>query len=151
MIYSDYFRRDLKIASLFLQKRRERTVLFEYAQLLHDLRMRSCGCSMISGGTSVRSPFLSRILSMTSAVATPSCSIGCFSVVSSGKGWKIVSSANYAPYHQFGTSKMPARPMLPFDKQGNLLDAAKEDVETAMMQGVVKMAKELGFKVKGMK
>ena len=77
--------------------------------------------------------------------------MGSFSVVSSGKGWKIVSSANYAPYHQFGTSKMPARPMLPFDKQGNLLDAAKEDVETAMMQGVVKMAKELGFKVKGMK
>ncbi|MBR3086567.1 MAG: hypothetical protein IKH04_09230 [Kiritimatiellae bacterium] len=77
--------------------------------------------------------------------------MGSFSVVSSGKGWKITSSVDYAPYHQFGTSKMPARPMLPFDDQGNLLDAAKEDVETAMMQGVAKMAKELGFRVKGMK
>jgi phage gpG-like protein len=74
--------------------------------------------------------------------------MGSFSVTRSGEGWKITSSADYAPYHQFGTSKMPARPMLPFDDQGNLLDSAKEDVETAMMQGVARMAKRLGFTVK---
>ena len=78
---------------------------------------------------------------------------GSFHVSRSGDGWKVASSAKYAPSHQYGTrlgtsKEMPPRPMLPFDAHGNLLPAAKEDVEIAMVQGVARMANRLGFTVK---
>ena len=41
----------------------------------------------------------------------------------------VGSSAKYAPYHQFGTKRMPARPFFPFDEQGRLTAGMKSKID----------------------
>ncbi len=50
------------------------------------------------------------------------------------KSINIVSSTPYAAAHQFGYSprNLPARPFLPFDKDGNLTPAGAKKVEMAL-------------------
>ena len=72
-----------------------------------------------------------------------------FTVGQSGEGYKVFSSAPYAEYHQFGTSRMPRRPMLPFDKAGNLAKAAEADILAMAGAGLARAMAALGFEVRG--
>ena len=46
-----------------------------------------------------------------------------------GKDAVVVGSdAKYAPYHQFGTKHMPARPFFPLDKSGDLTPRVKQKI-----------------------
>ena len=71
-----------------------------------------------------------------------------FTVGQSGEGYKVFSSAPYAEYHQFGTSKnLPARPMLPFTRDGELAKAAAADILAMADAGLARAMAALGFKV----
>jgi phage gpG-like protein len=52
-------------------------------------------------------------------------------VPSSGKV-EVGSDAFYAPFHQFGTKRMPARPFIPMHEDGKLVPAAEARVYAAM-------------------
>lgn len=72
-----------------------------------------------------------------------------FAVGQSGEGYKVFSSAPYAEYHQFGTSRMPRRPMLPFDEAGNLAKEAEADILAMAGAGLARALAALGFEVRG--
>lgn len=50
----------------------------------------------------------------------------------SGDTIEIGSDAFYAPFHQFGTARMPARPFIPMMGNGQLSSAAEKRVFAAM-------------------
>jgi len=52
--------------------------------------------------------------------------------VPSGDKIEVGSDAFYAPFHQFGTAKMPARPFIPMKNDGTLTPAAEQKVFSAM-------------------
>ncbi|MBQ6924530.1 MAG: phage virion morphogenesis protein [Kiritimatiellae bacterium] len=43
-----------------------------------------------------------------------------------GDSFAVATPVRYAKYHESGTSKMPARPVMPFDKDGNPRSSAVE-------------------------
>ena len=54
--------------------------------------------------------------------------------VPSGGKVEVGNDAFYAPFHQFGTRKMPARPFIPMREDGSLVPAAERKVFAAMRQ-----------------
>ena len=54
--------------------------------------------------------------------------------VPSGNQVEVGNDAFYAPFHQFGTARMPARPFIPMRVDGRLVPAAEQKVFAAMRQ-----------------
>jgi len=61
--------------------------------------------------------------------------------VPSGGKVEVGSDAFYAPFHQFGTGRMPARPFIPMREDGKLVPAAEQKVFSAMRARMAQMLK----------
>jgi phage gpG-like protein len=57
-----------------------------------------------------------------------------------GDAFAVATPVRYAKYHEAGTSKMPARPVMPFDAAGNPRSPA---VEKAVLRAMENMAKSV--------
>lgn len=63
-----------------------------------------------------------------------------FFVVESGGSFAVATPVGYAKYHEFGTSKMPARPVMPIDASGNPRGGK---VESAIKRAMEQRAKQM--------
>ena len=57
---------------------------------------------------------------------------------------EVGTSAKYAPYHQFGTKHIPARPFFPIDKYGNLTPDAQKLITHKVQSAYAKALEKLG-------
>ena len=58
----------------------------------------------------------------------------------------VGSSQKYAPYHQFGTKRMDARPFFPIDKYGNIVPRVLEKINKKVAKAFSEELGNLGTK-----